>query len=1039
MSKKSGKKRVLFICSKTFENVHAMGDTVMKESGNHYIFVEMLRQVCSVGDNTADFSFFLLGSFDAMCIDTGKSINELKHIFETKQASMPAVFDRQPLYLYSSSPVRDLNDNQSVFSRNGIYSDRPLVLTLFQLNKIKLAKSNIYKTPDQLIKAFHTALEQSKILDKNVRFDVFWNLGESDIVVIFRPIKLNSVAKQLNSLRTENREIANSIEVVATSSHCAFPRVFCSESDDYKEEIRKHLKNWLRKEWNDSESVFFSLGNTPLKEPDGKKMSFLFGEWDYMNEFWDKGTDATQKNEKLGKLVNYLTDTFMELLNKNEKTAPFQISYTIPAIRLENVNTIALQSADDDWGDLLSDAMIGLIKEIEICSGFSTTRKKDLCEAIKSFSNTLIGMEKFLYRLKKGRFEEDLYAYIQPVFNLLADITKDYKNNMIIFANAGRIDDADNLISEYIDDTSRLIENLHHLFSVMAVSPHTYMETYGSNMRSLAAADKLLDAYQGIIEFLKRNFPDQIIKDGDYKDTERAIVIFPYRKALSQHMLLYSHSDPEKRISYISLDFTKMFDIKPSIFMLLHESGHHLGNRLRKKRFIYFTRAAVCFVMELIGGRVYMDYPLEVFVGNAYQEYTEEARKKKVEVLFSGAPISKNEDIKKLRKKYEERIKNILEETIPAFADESMLTDEDIINGYDSDKKEEVGFEKIFHTNYYAEQTKSFLEDYFLPKIFGFSKNGLKTEEEFSENQIYRNMLMYNIEGLIGADLYKLSCELAEDLSKVNGNAREASRLKTVYRDTEKFARGFVTNIEDIYIYRIDRGELKLLHSVFSDIYADLFAIKMLNANWKAYVGVIPRMLGLNKKYISEEISPLMRVYVVVKTHWSTIKEPDAISILADSDKTLDKMTVNTIYAYVHGITDINFFKSVRVRNSAFNKHEALSLLEDTVNEKNDADFCTKLLGLLGSHGGDGVKEIIEDVLKITKHWHMFSGRTYLPYLKQYARECDKEMDRMLESIANDEKNSLNSLRKMFKKNSTSEIEGIYLFYQYLMKPEKEK
>lgn len=155
------------------------------------------------------------------------------------------------------------------------------------------------------------------------------------------------------------------------------------------------------------------------------------------------------------------------------------------------------------------------------------------------------------------------------------------------------------MIREYIDHTARLITELQHLYSVLALSPSTFMETYGSSMRSLNAAATLLSAYQGILIYLNEKFPSKWINSrGKLEVSNYAVLMIPYRMTQSSSIILYPSFSPEKRLSLIHIDFTKMFNTKQVLFMLMHEAGHMLGDHNRRERFLPFVRAVLKLYLE---------------------------------------------------------------------------------------------------------------------------------------------------------------------------------------------------------------------------------------------------------------------------------------------------------------------------------------------------------------------------------------------------------------------------------------------------------
>lgn len=837
-----------------------MSDSNMKKN---YVYIEVLRQVCPI-EQYDDFDYFLLGGFDAMKIHLGDNIGALKKQYENGQSKTPSRFDRQPIFLYSDQNIDNIDTDKSIFRRVGEYGVRPLVVTLFQLDKAKVAQEKSINSPVKLINEFGRLIDEEMRIQNcsasQISYQVFWNLGESDITVAFRPTTLNILAKILHSFRTKNYSGSEPIQIISTCSHCAFPKPcgLKSTSDSEKEkELFYCLETWISNEFNnDNTSEFITLVNTSLKynkvEPTTR---FLFGEWDYMYQ---------HKNDQAGKLIDFLQNIFCLLIKGNSTNnylSPFRISYTIPVLSNIDINTEENSGGlnkklpvhcNDEWIKELSDSMDRLCRETKNIF-LNELRGEELAEVVTSFKCSILGLAKFLYRLKIGRFEEDLYAYVQPVFVRLKAITDNYTNNIGSLNFEQDKKQIDKLIKEYISNTSELIESLQHLFSIMAVSPHTFMETYGSNMRSLSASDKLLDAYQGIINFLKNNFPDVISGE----KTERDILVLPYRKAQSAHTLLYQQSSPRNRISYIQIDFTKMFDLKPTVFMLLHECGHHLSDRLRSERFDDLVKAAICMAFEWIGCGDFIYDPIDTFVSRLNRNTSNEACvQEKNNLLFN-----LRQDIED---KYNPIIRCAAQEGIKELSD---YYGRDVQNQYIAIGADYEFLDELYN-NFFGRQVIFYLSEKFIPALFGFINNDNTTDEQMKFYVKQQQKLIENIEKVLGNSFADIAEQMSKDIIQKNGNIREALRLKTIYLDKNLFSKNLFEGGIHIIKEKINNGSLTALYSVFSNVFSDIFAIRILEIEIKEYIKIIPTLLGIEKNEILNDEPSLFRVYIVSKALW---------------------------------------------------------------------------------------------------------------------------------------------------------------------------
>lgn len=857
------------------------GNDKQMECKNRYLYIEILRQVCPVrGHQHEKFHFFLLGAFDAMQIHSSVSIEKLKKLYEKDQMETPALFDRQPLFMYADQDMSDIEKEDGIFSRSGAYAARPLVLTLFQIDKIHAAGCENISEPDDLIKAFCTLIdEEMKRLGcepGKLKYQVFWNLGESDLVAVFRPDTLKGLSVLLNGLRVKQYADVEPIRIISTCSHCAFPKP--KEWGDWSENEKTDrlsglLRTWITEEFKeDKRTEFITLVNTSAEHNHvGAAGRLLYGEWDYMYLHADNDTE---------KLVGFLQNNFLSLFQgteKREEAFPFRIAYTIPSLFIEQEEGGKLPGgngpeSDSDWINGPSDSMEKLCEQVRQIFG-EEKRGQELADSVTSFKASVTGLAKFLYRLKAGRFEEDLYIYVKPIFDRLSLITDNYTENINTLDFREDKAQINELVKEYIFNTSDLVEKLQHLFSVMAVSPHTFMETYGSNMRSLAASDKLLDAYQGIVCFLKKNFPDRV----NGKETMREILVLPYRKAQSAHTLLYQQSSPMNRISYIQIDFTKMFDIRASVFMLLHECGHHLGNRLREERFGFFAKAVICMTFEWIGYGNYLYDPLDRFVSRTKKEFSRETLSRKVECIFCGTAGG-------LKDTFENEIRKAAGEGIRELGE---YYGDGAIKRY-KEVDPEHAFLGVLKDGFFSKQIIWFLAGNYIPAMFGFHRDEKLEREKVEWLAGQREKLAKNTAKIFGNDFKEIADQMYEQMAEKQGNVREALRIKTIYNNVDAVQKSMIDNAQENIEKKMAEGELDLLYSAFSDIYSDIFAICILGIhNAKEYLQIIPEILGSEMDEIPQGLPSLFRVLVVVDALWPDQDKKEIWDWMSNADTTI--------------------------------------------------------------------------------------------------------------------------------------------------------
>lgn len=609
------------------------------------VYIDMMRLVCP-GNNLADgdFEYYVLGEFDALQIKVGcKEIRDLQRLHKDRHVNVPVRYDRQPLYMYTPVDVKDV----TIFNRDGALANTPMVISLFQLDD---HTSAFYASgPEEIRSAFQEKIELIKTENpesdfSKFEYDVFWCLGASDCVVVFRDENLENIGKVLFSLRTFSKGF---IRVLSTCSHFAYPKAGIIEK--WLEMNQKtQLITLANTSYGCSDIGQFNNGNMNMK-------SFLFGEWDHMAA-WDapKTIEADFYNTYC---ISGITN------NDIDSPRPFRTAYTFPIIQLseKDLKDNELKSTlsdlkyiflDDDWIKKLEPSdpkknvftlLANRVRSLTDLYGDGGENGEEfLADRIQSMGDTVVGLAKHLYRLLVGRFEQDLYAFVKPVFLALGTITGNTEkrigdlHNLYIKATKRKsrsfyMNQIAECLAGYISDTSDLLSQLQHLFSVLSVSPHTFLETYGSNMRSVAAACKLIVAYQGIVHELDRSFsPLWVSEDGTPVEAQQVTLVLPYRNISTNNMKLYAKSDPLCGLSYIQIDFTDMFDIKKAVFVLLHECGHQLqNNRIKSLYAMYYPKAVFSCLLE----RAFGDYY------NKFEATFQKPLTKKNQELYSNVPF----------------------------------------------------------------------------------------------------------------------------------------------------------------------------------------------------------------------------------------------------------------------------------------------------------------------------------------------------------------------------------------------------------------
>lgn len=777
------------------------------------VHLDFLRRVTpNVIEASEGLDFIIFGGFDAMRVGLHASdLSELKKKHEEGHDMVESSYDRQPVFLYHPS-LEGEKSEQDIFCRDGEYSDLPVVISIIQLNKTIYAGTSTPSAKD-LVFRFNQMIQQyldtDRVLQKNERFcwSVFWNMGEADVGVVFRAEKLQAVAKVLQALRIQQKE---ETPVFSTCSHCGFPY------QKTKEETGREIKKWLDREGEDQKTGILSLINTSsafhhLNDREGEKkislQGFLFGEWDYAGYF-------PSKQVKTEDVLSH-----MMLAAYPKKQQLYKTSYTIPVVQMDQFGDVSGDPLDDeeDWIDRIQDSFKALSETVSGEAEKTIIRNSQ--ELILSLGRTVKGLAKYLIRLYKGRFEQDLYAYCKPVFVALPRIIQDYQKQIEFTRKLGELTQAEKetkisrLTAEMVDDCTKMISSFQHLFTVLSVSPHTFIETFGSNMRSLSAADKLADAYQGVVSFLCKNFPDQV---GEQRNGSHFVLIVPYRQSYPNHTLFFRSTCPDWRISQIEMDFPRMFDIGASIYVILHECGHHLGNRLRGQRWRQYMQGCLYLSAESMLGN-YQQEPVSSLISAIGNRMVSPENSS----LFLGLDEESRDTI---IRNYSSRIADQAQKGIGRLASvlEAMITEienQPAAEGRTIRERLKPVFEGQFIEGQYSVYTYSYVIG-LLRSVFPEEENGLNSRK--------RNILASTIQEGFVQPMTRIAEALAAEIVNNGGNAYEASKLVAKYRSgriTEELADNLPRQVQE----KIKENALSDLLTVFNDVYADLFAIKILD------------------------------------------------------------------------------------------------------------------------------------------------------------------------------------------------------------------
>lgn len=901
------------------------------------VYIDVLRQVRPEVSGT-DIDFVLFGGFDAMKIETeyvdfekpmnGVSsafteIRQLKSMHEQGHRRVATFYDRQPLFLCA---LGDDDPKKGIFGKSGKKEKQPLVMTLFQTEKSLIRKdrfSDLVHDFEEIIQTMMVQLGINRTGDGAIEFQVFWNLGESDFVVVFRADVLKNIGRLLHRLRSSGTT-ESGILVLSTCSHCAFPYVYTLEgTENIKkpngQRLKQNIVEWMNAETQvDNSTNILSLVNTSsgfnsISKAQGNDGSyfldgFLFGEWDYRAEY--KLSDSNSATNVADFILRNFSFSSSGLPNYNDV---YRTSYSIPIIKLneEDILFRLNNSRSDDANNRyepvneLIGSMTSFTNKIKsLIIDMPLTSWNHAYKTILSFTYSIEGLGKYLIRLDASRFEQDLFVYVKDIFSVFTEINKSYSSQLdalLSFFSPFSSKDEEfkkrcreqitNIFREYVEDTAKLVSGLQHLFAVLVVSPHTFLETFGSSMRSMVAAFKLVIAYQGIVKYLDATFAEKIVLPDTTteKTCFHRFLILPYRKAASQSSILFHFSAPTNRLTYIQIDYSLMFIVKDTIFVLLHEAAHIIGERHRVERYDFFVKAVFRYLFGKVLGNFLQD--TEKHFSHFLNDTKREGDNHRVIQLPTD-----------ILEAFQEQIKAIINGL-------SNLMCEHCKEDYTEYCKNNQEIEdRIALTNYFFDQAGKHIKVFIYDALIDFHsaiESGVwqwcvENTMEAGKNAAHELVLWFSANG--NPDL-RAAIYLCERYNQYQ-NMKHILEMEYVEE--------FIHATKDSYIEIVDS-----LVNVFRDVFADIFSIRILGlSNGNEYLEILPKFTGTDLRKTLTGTSNVIRLWVVLQTCFPGSNLCSCLDNLgiADSD------TISSVQNNLKNIEDLTYLKCITDYAALINK-----------------------------------------------------------------------------------------------------------------------
>ena len=587
------------------------------------IYLDMIKHAVPVsvrqlvGDSSAQYIVF--GSYDLLHYTLPKKgdssgLKWIEKLHENRH-DLDWNYERHPLCLYCLDSTSNKKINDIFMPKT--YPSCPLVLTLVRLVKYPLLQCET---------DFETVLEslerhiQSLLGEPDLEFIVCWNLGNADFAIVSRPMRLEQLRNLYLSLEGRGFDIEGidgsncvSTKFCSLSSYCAFPI-----DKDSKDVVRREsLGKWLSR---DKKLDFINFVDwLPNKNVNGdtfKESRFLFGDRDY--HYIKKRTD--------GELMSTAESVFAilnEMLN-TEHGSSVMNSTLIPFLPMDGDNTVdenaVMDTYDMNWGDL--ERQMDLVSEAIDCFCEATDQElsaigapieaKERClKQLTHCKNTLLALHRHAIRLYAAAYQDDVLWVVERLYDALADTLHAYYMHTKGQTNKDGAGCFSHAVPVVYRKVMSFVSELQHVYTVLAISPHSYMETYYASMRTLNASSKLWVSYSGAIRALCELFPvyDQPLKEGA-QSRGCEVLLVPYRERRSESKQMFPGLYTSNLLVLLQLNYPMMFDTKQSLFVIAHELGHYVFNTTRRERFDFMLKTMVSGV--LINSRLSdaLEYPL---------------------------------------------------------------------------------------------------------------------------------------------------------------------------------------------------------------------------------------------------------------------------------------------------------------------------------------------------------------------------------------------------------------------------------------------
>lgn len=541
-----------------------------------------------------------------------------------------------------------------------VRTDYPLLCTAvlnFSQSFVK-QQSDLADIMQAVRQRFKSNLKNMKIKLKDLHCAIFPLLGYSDCIILFLVNDINKAAniiEQFKKIRIQMQDGTEDIMVSNCYSICGVDKYFFNNiKEDTDKKVRVSIQIKLKP--GISREIFIERLKETLKSDDisGNKVS---------KEFLEEISENVCVQYGNADCVLTTSQYLSQYLQWHKQEQIFSSDNDFFKNYIAEVKTSLYTKPEECEGTVK-------MQNYSICTTTQRTIKLNGWEECKRF------LEKYKKQLEKygihSRNSRELHKVMKN-FEIIAKTPHGFDVRKIIgdvfecFIKAFEIDDdvAEKAIimEEREIALSKFLEHMKGLITDLIHSESSFLEGSPLTHATISSATKLLFAYSSMLQILTENLQQNehfsfIVSSGGCDKTQVVDSFWFYEEQLD--------SNTFKPIIVI-IPETSLYDVQGTLFRVLHEYFHFIGNRRRRERFGHIVNALANYIAGDISNEVFAEETLE-FLENKITRYLARNEKMKVKQYIRGVYEEKKERV------WEEIKEKIAEN--PKFEEYDKLIDE---------------------------------------------------------------------------------------------------------------------------------------------------------------------------------------------------------------------------------------------------------------------------------------------------------------------------------------------------------------------------